>query len=363
MKSLPVSLANEPYPIDEHAKAFCEAFAAPSAKRYVFGRNAYAQSIAEVFDVTAFIDDFTQDREYLGKTIVKSDQVPSDALVVSIVIGKPFVAEKRLKQFSFRFLDYFAFARYTKDSRIAPVKFWNEFRADFEANRAQYTWLLEQLHDDESKETLIRIIHFRLSHDLNFMRGFTDAQHRQYFEDFLKLKSAGESFADVGSFDGYTSDYFIKQCPEYAAVYAFEPEPKNMVIVKQRLAGFPRVHYYEHGLSNASQILRFDASGSCSKISEAGDLEIKVERLDDVLQDRLTFVKMDIEGAERPALEGAKQAILQHHPRLALSVYHLFDDLWQIPRQVLSYRDDYDLYVRHYTEGVDETVMFFIPKR
>ncbi len=39
------------------------------------------------------------------------------------------------------------------------------------------------------------------------------------------------------------------------------------------------------------------------------------------------------------------------------------DDFWRIPEQVLSYRDDYNIFLRHYTEGVSETVMFFIPKQ
>ncbi len=72
---------------------------------------------------------------------------------------------------------------------------------------------------------------------------------------------------------------------------------------------------------------------------------------------------MDIEGAEYDALRGAEQTISEHHPRLAISVYHRVDDLRRIPELVLSYRSDYDLFLRHYTEGVTETVMFFIPRK
>ncbi|MEQ9566287.1 MAG: FkbM family methyltransferase, partial [Pseudomonadales bacterium] len=61
------------------------------------------------------------------------------------------------------------------------------------------------------------------------------------------------------------------------------------------------------------------------------------------------------------ALRGARHTILEHHPKLAICVYHRADDFWKIPETVFSIRDDYDLYLRHYTEGVTETVMFFIP--
>lgn len=71
---------------------------------------------------------------------------------------------------------------------------------------------------------------------------------------------------------------------------------------------------------------------------------------------------MDIEGAENEAIEGAKKTIMRCHPVLAISVYHKADDLWKIPNQVLEIRNDYKIYLRHYTEGIAETVMFFVPK-
>ncbi len=77
---------------------------------------------------------------------------------------------------------------------------------------------------------------------------------------------------------------------------------------------------------------------------------------------KITFVKIDIEGAEGLAIEGMTRHILDEHPKLAISVYHKADDFWKIPEQILTIRDDYELYMRHYTEGTDETVMFFMPK-
>ena len=70
---------------------------------------------------------------------------------------------------------------------------------------------------------------------------------------------------------------------------------------------------------------------------------------------------MDIEGAELAALGGAQKTILRDKPRLAISVYHRPSDIWTIPRKLLSIHPDYKIYLRHYTESVYETVMFFIP--
>ena len=72
---------------------------------------------------------------------------------------------------------------------------------------------------------------------------------------------------------------------------------------------------------------------------------------------------MDIEGSELDAIEGAKNLISLNHPRLAICVYHNAGDFWKIPQRILSIRSDYRIYLRHYTESIYETVMFFIPTR
>ena len=74
------------------------------------------------------------------------------------------------------------------------------------------------------------------------------------------------------------------------------------------------------------------------------------------------ILKMDIESAERIALEGARNTILNFHPKMAICVYHQFDDFYQIPKLILNIRKDYKIYFRHYSSGIMESVMFFIPK-
>jgi len=362
MKSFPSSLTIDLYVDDKNAIAFCDEFLHGSNPKYVFGRNECAASIAGVVEVNGFIDDFTSEIEFLGKPVIRVEDLPKNAMVVSAVIGvRPITVQQRLINQGIRQLDYFSFRKYSGTQTI-PVWFLDDSIQDFDIHRERYDWIYSLLQDDKSRLEFNKIIHFRLTNDLKYMEGFTDAQHRQYFEDFLVLRSKGEVFVDVGCFDGYTSLEFIKLCPNYAAVHVFEPEPGNMATVKEKLAGYPRIYFHPYGLSNVSQTLRFSAQGSSSRISDQGEIEIKVESLDDVLHEPFTFLKMDIEGEEISALEGAKQAIIKHHPRLAISVYHKVDALWRIPQCVLSYRDDYKIFLRHYTESFTETVMFFVPK-
>ncbi|MGC8794129.1 MAG: FkbM family methyltransferase [Bryobacteraceae bacterium] len=50
--------------------------------------------------------------------------------------------------------------------------------------------------------------------------------------------------------------------------------------------------------------------------------------------ERVDFIKMDIEGAEQRALEGARQTLARFRPRLAISAYHREDDPKRIPELV-----------------------------
>jgi len=114
-----------------------------------------------------------------------------------------------------------------------------------------------------------------------------------------------------------------------------------MQIAKERLAKYNNIVFHQLGLSNTKATLRFDTGGSSSKISQEGDVTIEVDRLDDIIDEKVTFIKMDIEGAEPQAIDGARETIAKYHPKLAISVYHRKDDLWAIAQQILAIREDY----------------------
>jgi hypothetical protein len=89
---------------------------------------------------------------------------------------------------------------------------------------------------------------------------------------------------------------------------------------------------------------------------------IPVTCLDEEVETPISFLKLDVEGAECDALLGAARHIAQDRVRLAVCVYHDQTHFWQVPEIVLSINDRYDVYLRHYTEGILETVMYFIPR-
>lgn len=92
----------------------------------------------------------------------------------------------------------------------------------------------------------------------------------------------------------------------------------------------------------------------CSTIDEIVESE-QLEAVD--------LVKMDIEGAEPEALQGMKKTLQRHRPQLAISVYHWPEHMWTIPLQLFAELEDYDFYLRHYSYGRWECILYAVPKR
>lgn len=59
---------------------------------------------------------------------------------------------------------------------------------------------------------------------------------------------------------------------------------------------------------------------------------------------------------------GAEKIISKFRPMIAVSVYHDIKDFIDVPNTILNYNNDYCLLLRHYKEGLDETIMYFIDK-
>lgn len=349
----------------EAAKRWCGMFVSRNDRRkYILGRNVYADCVARLVQVDGFIDDFVSDTTYQGRPILRVTDVPPGSMVLNAAGGRPLSARRRLVEAGLDTLDYFAFFRHA-GLPLIELRFNEGFAREFATHRDRYDWIHDRFHDDESRRVFGKLVGFRHDYDIRHLQGFTAREEVQYFEDFLLLQPAGEAFCDIGGFNGFTSLEFIRHCPSYRSIDVFEPEPANYQACVSALDGRARVRIHRCGASNRTATLFLDSQGSASRVSKDGGVSIEVDTIDHVLMAvdcAPTFVKIDTEGEEGAAIAGACGTIRKFHPRLAVSVYHKAGDFWAIPGQVLSIRDDYDIYLRHYTESIYETVMFFVPR-
>ena len=105
----------------------------------------------------------------------------------------------------------------------------------------------------------------------------------------------------------------------------------------------------------------FAGDGKLSRISDDGNVIINVDAMDSIIKDdKITFLKMDIEGSELKALHGARKIIQRDKPKLAICVYHKPEDIIEIPLYINSLVPEYKFYMRHYSIDSAETVLYAI---
>lgn len=199
---------------------------------------------------------------------------------------------------------------------------------------------------------------------VNFGGIIDEMSKKQYFDLPYLSKCEKEVFVDGGCFDGETSVQFAKWSKgEYEKIYAFEPDTQNVSKVNNKF-NENQIEKYEivtKGLWSSEKILHFSAnSNGTSQIADLGETEITVGKLDEMINDKVTFIKFDLEGAELDALRGAERIIRENTPKLAISIYHKPEDVWELPKLILDFNPDYKLYVRHYSLGESETVLYAI---
>lgn len=193
---------------------------------------------------------------------------------------------------------------------------------------------------------------------------------KQYFDDEILQIENNEVFIDGGCFDFRTSQLFLKKVEEigikYKKIYAFEPDKINFEKSKTRIEklNLKNIDLVKAGLWSKKDNLKFSSQGNgASHILSLNDKEINrvdVVALDEYIKEKVTFIKMDIEGAELEALKGARQILLRDKPKLAICIYHKKEDLWEIPYYVKTLVPEYKLYIRHYSNDATETVLYAI---
>jgi FkbM family methyltransferase len=208
---------------------------------------------------------------------------------------------------------------------LLPHGFWE--RPEYYKDRADEIRRARALMDGEGREEFDRQMQLRLG----TMAGQLLNSGVQYFPVFEL--GHNEVFIDCGAYDGDTIAEFRRATnDQFAKIVAFEPDPKNFAALKRAINGDPRITIQPVATGLRPQTVRFSLSGTGSKISADGTCEIQVVTLDDALRGIApSLMKFDIEGSEPDALQGGRETIARHRPKIAICLYHCPDHLWSVP--------------------------------
>jgi FkbM family methyltransferase len=222
---------------------------------------------------------------------------------------------------------------------------------------SQWLDLFDSFDDEGSQQQLVAHLEFRMTGDYDILPP--DSQEN-YFPPFLASRLGAHSvFVDCGAFDGDTIAHFFKVTSgKFSRVVGFEPDATSFQSLTHYVEGLrpeiaAKISLHCAGVGRTNERKPFDATSAMgSSFSGEGNSLVDIVRLDDVLREAVpSYLKMDVEGAEIEALQGARETLRAHRPTLAICSYHRPRDLWEIPAVIKSICPDYQIYFR--TEGAD----------
>lgn len=212
-------------------------------------------------------------------------------------------------------------------------------------NEEKFERAYSLLADEESKRVYKDILNFKVSGKIKYLlSSFCDKS--KVYSDILNLNE-DEEIIDLGAYDGDTIREFTAATGgKYKHITAIEPEKKSYKKLLKNTDGMKNISTLNMGVWSKRDTLIFDAeAGRNSKLSAEG---VSVEVTDiDSLNIAPTFIKMDIEGSEMKALEGAEKTIKKYLPKLYICAYHRNEDLFALPLKIKELSEKYKIYFRH----------------
>ena len=233
---------------------------------------------------------------------------------------------------------------------------------------------------DEKSVMLYDCFVEKVKYNLKDYMDVADDLYEHYFSDGIFKYTDKEVLIDGGAFDGddtvWLSTMLQQEGRKLKKAYCFEPDNSNFAKTYRNLemhfgvdarlrqdgavAECEQFIVFRSGLFDKNCGMGFCEYGAHSSrfTEENTDISIPAVRLDDVVDDKVTFIKYDLEGADIPAIQGAEKIIRKYKPKLALSIYHNIEDLWEIPLLVKEYVPEYKLFIRHHTTCLWDKIMY-----
>ncbi|MGF0236720.1 FkbM family methyltransferase [Rhodococcus sp. IEGM1300] len=341
---------------------------------YIFGAHQVGVLLARLFTnsggcVKAFFDnDVNKHGAMLDGIVVQAfdlSNIPSNALIVlgsgrySAVIQN----DLQVRGWS-NFMTMQQFLAAMDAPYITESSFRN-YRSKVADESLAFISAFLCLDDERSREVFDGLMTMRL--DL----GHADSAIRsdfldEYLEPGFITAADLRHYVDAGAYNGDTLAKIESRFGPVESSYLFEPEQLAFLECQRRFEGRPEVVALRAAMTEVACQLSAPESNSCDVLGVLSVEQSLVPLvhvpgipLDQIMPARVSLIKLDIEGAERGALRGAREVIQRDRPKLCVCAYHRGDDLWKLIDTVLSIRDDYKVGVRHYSDIVDDTTLYF----
>jgi FkbM family methyltransferase len=296
-------------------------------------------------------DDFVRGQYFHGKKVLKLSEVAEKYEDFNILVsfGSSLTeVMNKIKDIA---------GKYPLYAPDVPVAGNTLFDAEFFYNNEEKILRAREiLADERSREVYDELIRYKLDGKISHFEKTDRAGGL-----FSQLLSGGyEVYCDLGAYTGDTVAEALSLYPEIKKVIAFEPSPKTFAKLEKNTAECEKeltlvnaCAWNENGTaiftdgSGRNSTLAGAKTDSGKTLSGAKIKEISTATPDSYMsfQGKALLVKFDVEGAEREAIEGTKNAILNNLTELCVSLYHRSEDIFELPLLIHELLPDHALFI------------------
>ncbi len=288
-------------------------------------------------------DGFVRGHSFHGKRVLSFSEVKEKyedfVILVSFASKLPDVIERIYKMAK-------AHTLYVPDMPVVDeVYFTSDF---YNENYEKIKRAYDLLEDNYSKKLFSSVIKYKLSGDIAYL---TDCVTKEECYDLLDSMKY-ESVVDAGAYNGDTAKEFCDHFKNLKKIYAIEPDPKNCAKLRKYADTVDcNIEITEAALWCEDGEIEFSSSKNRnSSISNASyqhkTIKVKRAKLDSVVESPVDYIKYDVEGAEKEALEGSINTINTYKPDLLVSLYHKSEDVFSLINYVSDNFRGYKFYLR-----------------
>lgn len=214
-----------------------------------------------------------------------------------------------------------------------------------------------------SQPSFVQVLCFRISSDPTHLQAIRRTNTEMWLDIPTAFKNRNyDTVLDVGAFDGDTLRSFHQRfcCQRGIAVEAneslFDSIRKVANLYPCGIDIMPKAAW------SSSTRLRFEEVRlGMIKVTESDEGQLDAAPIDDHVHEQVDCLKMDIEGAEGPALAGCKEILKRWQPDLAIAAYHRPEDLVSLYTQVEAQgygNNDFNWHFGHYSDCLDDSIFY-----
>lgn len=245
-----------------------------------------------------------------------------------------------------------------------PPREWHQRGGSYPDLLSRHRSALEAVHDalvdDSSRRIFASLVRGRVESDAGYIRI---SHHREYDHPVVRARP-GDVVVDGGAYTGLSAMRFLYRMRGRGTVVALEPSVASYRrLVRLKLPGLVPLCV---GAWHESATLSFCEGGASGRIGREGTSSVHVSPIDTIVRDlglpRVDLIKLDVEGAESAALDGARETLARHRPKLQVSIYHRKNDLFELPLRLMAELPSSRFYLGHHGFYSTETDLYAIPE-